>query len=47
MTLICMKMRLHAEQFSHEWFRTLTRFDTEAQGNYLWPIYAPGWQKAQ
>ena len=29
MTLICMKMKLHA--ISHERFRTQTRFETEAQ----------------
>ena len=33
MTLIFMKMKLHAGLISYEWFCTLTRFETEAQEN--------------
>ena len=33
MTLICMKMKLHAKLVSHDRLCTQTRFETEAQEN--------------
>ena len=32
-TLVYMKMNLQGNTSSYEWFRTQTRFETEAQGN--------------
>ena len=33
MSLICMKITCRQSTFPYEWFRTKTRFDTEAKGN--------------